>query len=259
MQGVYEVRSKLTDTDRRVGEFGHRLNLLGTHFFNNMSQQTQQPPPQIQHPPAQKFNLTMNMPDVERIGTQMRDNFDHLEEGLNGAFIGLHEQGQRILGGVGASNEVAALFEDDVSAAPAPTTPVMGLKLAGKNPPMDKPQTPPSSAVQQSSSVDDPPPKEEKKDTELIIDDVIKEPETAHAKKKRVRKTFDKSQLETMSDMAVETIDYLPRHMSQYYKTDAYVNLEKSYKGNAGSIKQKIKDIKDALKKQPDAYNDADL
>jgi hypothetical protein len=115
--------------------------------------------------------------------------------------------------------------------------------------------SPPSSS---SSIFEDGGAEEEKKDTVLLADDT-KEPETAPAKKKRARQTFNKSQLEAISDMAVETMDYLPRHMSQFYKTDAYMNLEKSYKGNGGSIKQKIKDLKNALKKQPDALNDADL
>ena len=87
MQGVYEVRSKLTDTDRRVGEFGHRLNLLGTHFFNNMSQQTQQP----------QDTAIEDMKNEMR--GQIDGGFEKLQQGQDGVF-------QMIEAGGGALNKM---------------------------------------------------------------------------------------------------------------------------------------------------------
>ena len=121
MQGIYGVSTRITETDRRVDDMGDRLNRLGQYFYTNQ-------PAQIQQPPDQKFNVTMNLPDVGRLGTQMQDNFGRLEEGLQGAFVEIHNQNmqtqtlaQNVLDGVNGANEVADLFDEEFMTL-APTT-----------------------------------------------------------------------------------------------------------------------------------------
>jgi hypothetical protein len=171
MQGIYGVSTRITETDKRVDDIGDRLTRLGQYFYTNQ-------PAQIQKPPDQKFNVTMNLPDVQRLGGQVQDRFDRLEDGLEGAFVGMHNQNlqtqnlaQRVLDGVNGSNEVGDLFEQEEydaiettpapAPAPAPATTASAALYVADDPDKnerttlgtEKPTTPPLTSPPTSSSI----------------------------------------------------------------------------------------------------------
>ena len=210
MQGIYGVSTRITETDKRVDDMGDRLTRLGQYFYTNQ-------PAQIQKPPDQKFNVTMNLPDVQRLGGQVLGRFDRLEEGLEGAFVGMHDQNQQtqnlaqsVLDGVNGSNEVGDLIEDyeytvvrpapaiETTAAPSPVpAPATSGALGVEDDPdknerttlgTEKPTTPPLTSPPKSSSIfeeegDATTTKKEKKEE--------KKEEKKKKKKKVVTKTKD--------------------------------------------------------------------
>ena len=274
MQGIYGVSTRITETDKRVDDIGDRLTRLGQYFYTNQ-------PAQIQQPPDQKFNVTMNVPDVGRLGTQVQDRFDRLEEGLGGAFVGIQNQ----IDGVVGANMVGDLMDEgygtiepaqvppapaQVPPAPAPVNlvvaddpdkkerTILGTETTG-TPPLTSP--PKSSSIFVEDGDITTTKKEEKEEKKKVVKkDVIMEQATDEEVKAATKKPgmkaggtvlrFTVEQNKMITDIAELTKDYSAGEMKTFYATDPdFEKLDVSYGGGVKSIKQKIKAIKDKKNK----------
>lgn len=237
MQGVYEVRSKLTDTDRRVGEFGHRLNLLGTHFFNNMSQQTQQPQDTA----------------IEDMRNEMRgqidDGFEKLQQGQDGVF-------QMIETGAGVLNKKLNRGFLGIAQAQADANPT----TLSEDDDVDREEKTPL-GIQTSES-----PLETKEAPNTRSRAAQKKPQTrstvsASQKKEDdlsrkysglvMRGSYTESQLKTINAMAEQLNRDNPSttQLTAFFKSEKFKELRAGYNGTPKSLKQKLNLTRKNLKK----------
>ena len=231
MQGVYEVRSKLTDTDRRVGEFGHRLNLLGTHFFNNMSQQTQQPQDTA----------------IEDMRNEMRgqidDGFEKLQQGQDGVF-------QMIETGAGALNKKLNRGFLGITQAQADSNPTtlsedddvdreekIPLGIQTSESPLETKENDQASTTRSRAS-------QKKPQTRSTVSASQKKEDDLSRKYRGLvmRGSYTESQLKTINAMAVQLNRDNPstKQLTAFFKSEEFEELRAEYKGTLKSLKQKL-------------------